>query len=146
MSDSRTDAAAGADDTFRMIVRVYFEDTDAGGVVYYANYLKFCERARTEWLRARGFGQQALIDESGIAFVVRRLSAEYLGSARLDDELEIRTSIDRVGGASIVFVQHILRGQSRLFEARVTVACVDLARHAATAIPAPIRRLLSSPN
>ncbi|MCB1907266.1 MAG: tol-pal system-associated acyl-CoA thioesterase [Rhodocyclaceae bacterium] len=129
-----------------MAVRVYFEDTDAGGVVYYANYLRFCERARTEWLRAKGFGQQALIDESGIAFVVRRFTADYLGSARLDDELEVVTSIERIGGASIDFVQAIVRGQVRLFTSRVTVACIDLARHAATAIPGPIRRRLSSPN
>ncbi|MCB1917968.1 MAG: tol-pal system-associated acyl-CoA thioesterase [Rhodocyclaceae bacterium] len=129
-----------------MSIRVYFEDTDAGGVVYYANYLRFCERARTEWLRAKGFSQQALIDESAIAFVVRRLAADYRGSARLDDELEILTSIERIGGASIVFAQRVQRGPSCLFEARVTVACIDLGKHAATAIPMAIRQRLSSPH
>lgn len=129
-----------------MPVRVYFEDTDAGGVVYYANYLKFCERARSEWLRSRGFSQQQLMDTTGVAFVVRRLAAEYMGSARLDDELAVRTSIERIGGASIVFVQLVERGTERLFEARVTVACIDLQRHAATAIPGEIRQRLAQPD
>ncbi len=131
---------------FRIPVRVYFEDTDAGGVVYYANYLKFCERARTEWLRHRGFEQGRLLRQDGIAFVVRKVGADYLAPARLDDELQVVTCIERLGGASIVFAQSIERDGERLFEAHVTVACIDLARHAATAIPREIRQRLAQPD
>ncbi|MCB1956842.1 MAG: tol-pal system-associated acyl-CoA thioesterase [Rhodocyclaceae bacterium] len=131
---------------FRLTVRVYFEDTDAGGVVYYANYLKFCERARTEWLRTLGFAQGQLIEASGVAFVVRKVAADYLASARLDDELQVVSRIERLGGASIVFDQWVECGGTRLFEARITVACIDLGRHAATAIPSHIRRRLAQPD
>jgi len=146
MRAPRTHSGKDSGTEFRIAVRVYYEDTDAGGVVYYANYLRFCERARTEWLRDRGFSQQSLMAEAGLAFVVRRLTADYVGSAKLDDELDVLTSIERLGGASIVFAQRILRDGSCLFEARVTVACIDLARHAATAMPAEIRRRLSPSN
>jgi len=145
MQAPRTHSGRNSGAEFRIAVRVYYEDTDAGGVVYYANYLRFCERARTEWLRDKGFSQRSLMADVGVAFVVRRLTAEFNGSAQLDDELEVLTSIERLGGASIVFSQRILRADECLFEARVTVACIDLGRHAATAIPAAIRsRLLPS--
>lgn len=137
----------GADSTeeFRMSIRVYYEDTDAGGVVYYANYLKFCERARTEWLRELGFSQQALMDSLGIVFVVRSISADYLRPAGLDEELEVRSSIGRVGGASMLFTQRIVRDASTLFEAHVTVACVDWHKKKAAPIPAPLRQRLARP-
>ena len=86
-------------------VRVYYEDTDAGGVVYYANYLKFMERARTEWLRTRGFEQDVLIKEQDLVFAVRSLSIDYLRPARLDDLLQVRVTVSELRRASIVFEQ-----------------------------------------
>lgn len=124
-------------------VRVYYEDTDAAGVVYYANYLRFCERARTEWLRGLGFEQRGLLDEVGTAFVVSSLEARYLAPARLDDLLRIQTRIASTGRASIVFAQNVLRGEELLFEARITVASVDLARGRPVAIPSAIRSRLT---
>jgi len=125
-------------------VRVYYEDTDAGGVVYYANYLRFCERARTERLRALGVSQQELLTTQGIAFVVRRVEADYLKGAELDDELLVSTTVASLGAASLEFHQQILRGQERLFEARITIACVDMRRRRATRIPEALRNLFES--
>lgn len=105
-------------------VRVYYEDTDAAGIVYYANYLKFAERARTEWLRAKGVGQRALSENEGVAFAVRRLSVEYLMPARLDDALEVRTRIVAVRGASLDGEQEISRGGQVLAQLTLTLACV----------------------
>lgn len=129
---------------FSWPVRVYYEDTDAGGVVYYANYLKFCERARTEWLRALGIDQRPMLTEQGMAFVVARVEADYLLGAELDDELEVFSTIINMGAAALTFNQNILRGVKRLFSARVTVACVDMSRRRATRIPDSIRSLLES--
>ena len=109
---------------YSLTLRVYYEDTDFGGVVYYANYLKFIERGRTEALRALGVDQLAL-KEAGTVFVVRRLSAEYLSPARFDDLLEVRTAIGRVGGASVEMSQEVLRDGTPLFRAEVQVACMD---------------------
>ena len=95
--------------SFDWNLRVYWEDTDAGGVVFYANYLKFFERARTEWLRSLGIEQQTLADVSGVVFVVRSTSVEYNAPARLDDQLVIRTDIERVGPASVQFAQEAWR-------------------------------------
>ena len=125
-------------------VRVYYEDTDAGGVVYYANYLRFCERARTERLRALGVNQHELLATQGIAFVVRRVEADYLKGAELDDELLVSSTVTSLGAASLDFHQQILRGQERLFEARITIACVDMRRRRATRIPDALRTLLES--
>lgn len=120
--------------------RVYWEDTDGGGVVYYANYLKFLERARTEWLRAAGISQQALAREQGIVFAVTSLQVRYRRPARLDDELLVTCSPQRAGAASLSFTQRIVRRSSEtarsggdpldeaaglLAEADVRVACVD---------------------
>ena len=88
-------------------VRVYFEDTDAGGVVFYGNYLKFYERARTEWLRSLGIGQQFLKDEYGILFVVKNVSVEYKRSAVLDDHLQVTAEISGMRGASLEFDQAV---------------------------------------
>lgn len=120
---------------FSWPVRVYYEDTDAGGIVYYANYLKFFERARTEWLRATGIGQQALIDEHGAGFVVRSVQIDYHAAARLDDELLLTLSITKLGRASVLFSQQALRGQQLLASAHVKVGCVDLTSLRARAIP-----------
>ncbi len=110
---------------FTWTVRVYYEDTDAGGIVYYANYLKFFERARTEWLRALGIQQQDLLDGQDVAFVVRSASVEYLGAARLDDELTLTLSVEKFGRASIQFSQQAMRGDVLLSSASVKVGCVD---------------------
>lgn len=114
-------------------VRVYYEDTDSGGVVYYANYLKFLERARTEWLRGRGFEQDQLARDRHLLFAVRRLSVEYRQPARFNDQLEVVSQVATVGGASLTFEQAIRRAGSTaaLCEARVKVACI----HALTLQP-----------
>jgi acyl-CoA thioester hydrolase len=119
----------------RFPVRVYYEDTDSGGVVYYANYLRFLERARTEVLRGLGFEQAQLARETGIAFAVRSLQIEYLKPARLDDLLEIVTTIGELGRAQVVFLQRLEREGELLVDATVRVACLDLAKGRAAAMP-----------
>ncbi|MGR3660485.1 MAG: tol-pal system-associated acyl-CoA thioesterase [Paracoccaceae bacterium] len=123
----------------RFELRVYYEDTDLAGVVYYANYLKFIERGRTEFVRALGVDQVALKAEAGIVFAVRRVEADYLAAARFDDELVVETSVQAVTGARIVLRQDVLRGAEVLFSAVVTlVALGDAGR--AVRLPADIRR------
>ncbi len=124
-------------------VRIYYEDTDAGGVVYYANYLKYLERGRTEFLRVLGFEQRALAREAGIAFAVRSLAAEYLKPAVLDDELVVTTAVEALGRAQVAFAQTIKRGEETLLTAQVRVACLELARGKPAAIPAPLRAQLA---
>jgi acyl-CoA thioester hydrolase len=128
---------------FRWPVRVYWEDTDAGGVVYYANYLKFMERARSEWLRAFGFEQDVLRDEAGIAFVVRRVEIDYLSPARFNEQLEVSVQLHEMGRASLSVRQELMRGADRLAQAVVTLACVDAARFKPVKIPAPILQALT---
>lgn len=117
---------------FRFPVRVYWEDTDGAGIVYYASYLRFLERARTEWLRSLGHSQQQLARESGIVFTVVSLAVEYRAPARLDDELEVTCEPRPEGAASVSFAQRIYRAARTgsdaarpLLEAKVRVACVD---------------------
>lgn len=110
---------------FHWPIRVYWEDTDAGGVVYYANYLKFMERARSEWLRARGFEQDVLRDETGVMFVVRRVEIDYRSPARFNDALDATVDLREAGRASLVVRQELLRGDVSLAEAVVTLVCVD---------------------
>jgi len=129
---------------YSLPVRVYYEDTDAGAVVYYANYLKFCERARTEWLRALGIGQQVMLAEQQLGFVVRSVQADYLAPARLDDALEVRTRIATLRRASLVFDHEIHRDNELLFSARVLVASVDMRRLRPAALPASLHALLES--
>lgn len=129
--------------TFCWPVRVYYEDTDAAGVVYYANYLRFCERARTEWLREAGFSQQQLMTRLGLGFVVRSLGADYRKPAVLDDALLVVSQIGALGRASIEFVQRVMRGADCLFQATVSVACVDLARGKPVPLPDDVRNQLS---
>jgi len=124
-------------------VRVYWEDTDAGGVVYYANYLKFMERARSEWLRAFGFEQDVLRDESGIVFVVRRVEIDYLSPARFNEQLEVSVALHEAGRASLSVRQELMRGSTRLAEAVVTLACVDAIRFKPVKIPEPILQALA---
>jgi acyl-CoA thioester hydrolase len=123
-------------------VRVYFEDTDSGGMVYYANYLKFAERARTEMLRAAGFNHAEMVADEGLMLVVRRVTAEYRRSARLDDELEIATSLVRSAGASLTLDQVIRRGPDTLVELTVTIACIT--RHGRpTRLPERVRAAIA---
>jgi len=123
---------------FNWPVRVYWEDTDAGGVVYSANYLKFLERARTEWLRELGIGQTELAGRDGVMFVVRRVQADYLRPARFDDILAVRCGLREVGRASLVMEQAVMRGDETLLTARVKVACVGAASFRPAKIPDPI--------
>ena len=129
----------------RQSFRIYYEDTDAGGVVYYANYLRFLERARTEWLRALGCEQGSLARDEGIAFAVRSLAVEFLRPARLDDLIDVESTIVELGRAQVVFRQLIRRGEETLLEATVRVACLDMARGKATAIPKHIHEKLKEP-
>lgn len=107
-----------------LAVRVYYEDTDFGGVVYYANYLKFIERGRTEVLRDAAIDQVAL-KANGLVFVVRRLTAEFIAPARFDDMLTVQTSVAWIKRASLGMSQRVLRNDEVLFTAEVTIACMD---------------------
>jgi acyl-CoA thioester hydrolase len=120
-------------------IRVYFEDTDAGGMVYYANYLKFAERARTEMLRAAGINHAAMVAEDGLMLVVKRCTAEYHRSARLDDELAVETRVSAMAGASILLDQVVRRGSEVLVEITVTIACVTKEGRA-TRLPERLRQ------
>lgn len=123
---------------FRWPVRVYFEDTDAGGVVYHARYVAFYERARTEMLRQHNFHQQTLLSEN-IAFVVRRITVDYLASARLDDLLQVDSEIVSLRGASLTFAQRILNASGQLIsQADVLIACVALNQMKPVALPKSI--------
>ena len=109
---------------FEFPIRVYWEDTDAGGIVFYANYLKFFERARTEWLRAAGVEQHALREETGVMFVVAATSLRYLAPAKLDDLLTITVDPEPAGRASLVVRQRALRGDTLLAEGEIRIGCV----------------------
>ncbi len=108
---------------FSIPVRVYIEDTDAGGIVYYVNYLKFMERARTEFMRTAGYGKTAIFDDDAM-FVVASSNVQYLGSAVLDDELQVTAKPLKVGRASILFEQCVRRGTETLCRGEVKIACV----------------------
>ncbi len=124
-------------------MRVYWEDTDAGGVVYYANYLKFMERARSEWLRALGFEQDKLRDDAGVVFVVRRVEIDYLAPARFNDQLEVSVNLLELGRASLGVKQVLTRGNTPLVSAQVTLACVDATRFKPVKMPASILQSLT---
>lgn len=109
---------------FYLPVRVYYEDTDAGGIVYHSIYLNYAERARTEFVRALEIHQQAILSERGLAFAVRRCNAEFCRPARLDDRLLVRTRLSELRGASLTFEQTILRGDEILVEYTVQIACI----------------------
>jgi acyl-CoA thioester hydrolase len=122
-------------------LRVYYEDTDLAGIVYYANYLKFIERGRTEAVRATGVDQTALRDEHCVVFAVRRIVADYLAPAHFDDELLVTTGLEKVRGASLDLRQTICRGGVLLFDAKLRLAAITLAGKPAR-LPADIRRRL----
>lgn len=130
--------------TFRYTVRVHWEDTDAGGIVYHANYLKFMERARSEILREHGISQRVKPDDkNAVLFVVADLSIKYRSAAQLEDELTVETSVSRLGGASVVFTQNIFAGERVITEGSVRVACVNASTLTPTPIPASIRAQLA---
>ena len=120
---------------FRWPVRVYWEDTDAGGIVFYANYLKFFERARTEWLRSLGIQQQQLKDQTGGMFVVVETSVKYLRPARLDDELIVTASLQQSGRASMTIRQQVLLKNFVLCEGTIRIGWVDVASLQPSRIP-----------
>jgi acyl-CoA thioester hydrolase len=122
-------------------VHVYYEDTDLAGIVYYANYLKFIERARTEWVRGLGIDQMKLKADEGIVFAVRRVEADYLMPARFDDSLEVRTTVEHVTGARIVLKQDVLRDGAVLFASLVTLVALGENGQPAR-LPANIRLIL----
>ena len=111
---------------FSLPLRVYIEDTDAGGIVYYVNYLKYMERARTEFMRARGYGKRYIFNRD-FMFVVRDAAITYLQPAQLDDNIEATAAIAQLRGAALVFQQSVRRGAEILARAQITIACVDRA-------------------
>ncbi|WP_250472973.1 tol-pal system-associated acyl-CoA thioesterase [Caballeronia sp. GAFFF1] len=123
---------------FEWPIRVYYEDIDAGGIVFYANYLKFFERARTEWLRACGIDQQRLAESDGIVFVVKRTSVDYSAPARLDDVIRVVSHIERLGRASVDFHQEAWRDGVLLASGEIRVASVDRASIRPAGIPAAV--------
>jgi len=131
--------------SFEHALRVYWEDTDAGGIVFYANYLKFFERARTEWLRAFGFAQQQMREQQGLMFVVSATSLRYLSPARLDDCLSISVQPREIGRASMTVFQQARLDNKLLAEGEIRIGCVDAATLKPTRIPAAIIEAISKP-
>lgn len=123
---------------FSLPIRVYWEDTDAGGVVYHAQYLAFMERARSEWMRAHGYGQELLRGEYGLLFVVRAMTLDFLRPARLDDALDASVRLQQCRRASLVFGQTVQRDGEPLVAATVRIAAVHAERFHPTAIPQPL--------
>jgi acyl-CoA thioester hydrolase len=135
---------------FEFPVRVYWEDTDAGGIVFYANYLKFFERGRTEWLRALGIGQQRLREETGGMFVVSETTVKYHRPARLDDELIVTAALSETGRASLTIAQQVLSGGSDArsvnAEGTIRIGWVDIATLKPARIPTEILETLGRPS
>ena len=129
---------------FSIPVRVYYEDTDTAGVVYYANYLRYLERGRTEWLRALGVEQLRLAQDAGIVFAVRSLNIEYLRPARLDDALAVLTELTLAGRAQVTLKQRIERAGETLVEATVRIACLRTGKMKPAPLPADIRRKMGA--
>ncbi|CUH78200.1 tol-pal system-associated acyl-CoA thioesterase [Tropicibacter naphthalenivorans] len=124
--------------TYSFPVRVYYEDTDMAGIVYHANYLKFIERARSEWVKEQGLDQNAMREE-GIVFVVRKIDCDYLAPAKYDDELEVRTQVKSMTGVRLIMTQEVLRGEEILFRAEVTAVCATMDGHPSR-LPAKLRQ------
>lgn len=129
-------------------VRVYYEDTDAAGIVYYANYLRFIERARTEMMRRFGLDHTAMAEDGGIAFAVRRIEGDYLSPARLDDALDIRSRLDAIKGASLGIGQEVVRpdpdGPRTLARFSLTLACMGLGDGRPARLPADLKKRLDA--
>lgn len=129
---------------FHWPIRVYYEDTDAGGVVYHSQYLNFMERARTEWLRSLGFEQTALRASLNILFVVHSMQIQFKKSARFDDLLTVQTQLTRLKLGSFECTQEIMKEQECLIYAQVKIACVNAETYKPTGIPAPIKLSMES--
>lgn len=125
--------------THRLPIRVYYEDTDLAGIVYYANYLKFIERARTEWVRGMGVDQARLKADEGVVFAVRRVEADYMQPARFDDELVVETTVEAMTGVRMVLKQDVMRDGVVLFSALVTLVALG-AEGQPVRLPAVFRR------
>jgi len=119
-------------------VHVYYEDTDLAGIVYYANYFKYIERARTEWVRMMGIDQNLLREQDGLVFAVKHVEADYISPARFDDELHVATSLDALTGARVVLQQDVKRGADLLFSSKVTLVALS-ADGRAVRLPAAFR-------
>ena len=128
---------------FVLPVRVYFQDTDAGGVVYHASYVNFMERARTEWLRTHGYSNAGLMKEFGVVFVVRSLKLDYLKPALLDDLLSVTAQIKEIGRSRLNLLQSVLRGNELLTEAEVHLVCVSLQGFKPVSVPEALRGRLA---
>ncbi|MFQ3209540.1 MAG: acyl-CoA thioester hydrolase [Colwellia sp.] len=132
---SKVTSQSNIESSHQFAIRVYYEDTDAGGIVYYANYLKFFERARTEWLREIGINQEVFLQQK-LGFVVRKVEMDNIAPAKLDDLLKVRSSIVTLKRASLVFQQQITNQAMRvLCTATIRIACVDFSQHKPCAIP-----------
>lgn len=142
MAPAARRSRAVVDRAFSWPVRVYFEDTDAGGVVYYANYLKFMERARTEWLRDRGLEQDRLRQQTGVIFVVRSVRLDLRRPARFNDALSVSCRPTALGRVSVDVTQAVSRDGLELASADVRLACVDAERFVPVAIPAAVRSVI----
>lgn len=129
---------------FRLPVRVYYQDTDAGGVVFHAQYLSFMERARTEFLNARNFDLAGFAEESRILFMVHEITVRYHRPARLNDQLTVTAQVALLGPASVDFEQRVERGDELLVEARVRLALVDRDRQRPTRMPAALKQILNT--
>jgi len=125
---------------FSLPIRVYFQDTDAGGVVYHANYLNFMERARTEWLRTYGHSNAELMKEFGMVFVMRSVKLDYLKPALLDDLLEVTAQIKDIGRSRVTLLQTVRRGDELLTEAEVHLVCVSLESFKPVSVPEILRK------
>ena len=123
---------------FSISIRVYYEDTDAGGVVYYANYLRFMERARTEWLRNLGFDQDELSRQDGVVFAVRSASLEFIKAAHFNDMLRVDVTVIATGKASVMLKQMITRDDELICSGEVRLACVDATRFVPKSIPVAV--------
>ena len=128
---------------FSLPIRVYFQDTDAGGVVYHASYVNFMERARTEWLRTHGYSNAGLMKEFGVVFVVRSLKLDYLKPALLDDLLSVTAQIKEIGRSRLNLLQSVLRGNELLTEAEVHLVCVSLQGFKPVSVPEALRGRLA---
>ena len=124
---------------FSLPVRVYFQDTDAGGVVYHANYLNFMERARTEWLRTHGYSNAGLMKEFGVVFVVRSLKLDYLKPAMLDDMLAVTAQIKEIGRSRVSLLQKVLRKEEVMVEAEVHLVSVSVESFKPVSVPEVLR-------
>lgn len=133
------EATVAGDVAFTLPVRVYYQDTDAGGVVYHSRYLDFMERSRYEWLRSLGYGSREFVTRLQAVFVVRSIAIQYLRPALLDDLLQVTLRVLELGRSRVLLEQQVLRGEERMVQARVEAVCVNAESFKPVSIPAEIR-------